>query len=270
MFCPAFHITKYGVFDSDVAFPKVVTTDLRVVESFEFEFISADCPGETYINGITYPLKCGSLICAKPGHCRNSLLPFKCYYFHIRTEDPQLISFLNSIPNYMMLADLKDLTRLFQEILSIETAEVPEDQLLLGSCILKILRHIYLQCKIISKAESTSVMQHQKKLLEVEQYIREHLCEELRLETLAGICGLSANYFHKLFTVFFGKRPAQYILDCRVAAAKTGLLLGNYSLSELAADCGFSSQTYFCYKFKQATGKTPMEYRREMLGRLKI
>ena len=33
--------------------------------------------------------------------------------------------------------------------------------------------------------------------------------------------------------------------------------------------CGFSSQTYFCYKFKQVTEMTPMQYRSEMLSRPK-
>ena len=104
----------------------------------------------------------------------------------------------------------------------------------------------------------------------MEKYIRQHLSEALSLTLLAGLCNLSPTYFHRLFTNFFSKTPAQYILDCRIAAAKTGLLADDCSLPELAADCGFSSQTYFCYKFKQATGKTPLEYRREMLSRLKI
>ena len=110
----------------------------------------------------------------------------------------------------------------------------------------------------------------QKNLLFIEQYIREHLSEELNLEQLAGLCNLSPTYFHSVFTDFFRRTPAQFILDCRITAAKTGLLTGDYSLAELAADCGFSSQSYFCYKFRQVTGESPLQYRKKNLGKLEL
>ena len=146
----------------------------------------------------------------------------------------------------------------------------PEEQLLLESCVCRI---ICLMAKYAVKSEEQSAVvtpAHQKSLLQSEKYIREHLAEELSLNVLAGQCNLSPGYFHRLFTQYFGKTPNRYILDCRIAAAKTGLLTGNYSIAQLAADCGFSSQSYFTYKFREATGKTPMEYRKEMLSRLKI
>ena len=59
------------------------------------------------------------------------------------------------------------------------------------------------------------------------------------------------------------------ILSFRIAAAKTGLLERKVTLGELAGKCGFSSQTYFCYKFKQVTGMTPLQYRSYMLNHSK-
>ena len=40
----------------------------------------------------------------------------------------------------------------------------------------------------------------------------------------------------------------------------------NCSMSEIAAQCGFSSQTYFGYKFKEVMGMTPLQYRKKRLG----
>ncbi|MBQ8796577.1 MAG: helix-turn-helix transcriptional regulator [Oscillospiraceae bacterium] len=63
--------------------------------------------------------------------------------------------------------------------------------------------------------------------------------------------------------------PAQRLLRYRIKAAKRGLLSGNVSPSDLAEKCGFSSQSYFCYKFRQGTGMTSTQYRDEMLDRVK-
>ena len=103
-------------------------------------------------------------------------------------------------------------------------------------------------------------------LQEADRYIREHYMEDISLADLAERCGLHPNYFHKLYTNAFGKTPAQKLLACRIAAAKMALLTGNKSMAEIAAACGFSSQTYFGYKFKQATGRTPLQYRKRILG----
>ena len=135
---------------------------------------------------------------------------------------------------------------------------------------LRIIHLIHRLWYVTRDVRSERAFLHQKALLLAEQYIREHLAEPLTLEFLAAMCNLSPNYFHSIFTDFFHKTPAQFILDLRITAAKTGLLTGEYSLAELAADCGFSSQSYFCYKFKQVTGESPLQYRKKNLGKLEI
>jgi len=265
---PAFTIEKFGVFDSNVAFPKMTRTDVRRVDCYELELYSADCDGETYLDGRAHPLKCGTVILSKPGQNRNSLLPFKCYYVHWKTEDPEFRKLLAELPDYMVFRELQPLIGLFHELLTVESAELPENYFLVVSIVFRMLRLICQQRKMISGEGSGGILVHQANLLLAEKYIQEHFSETVRLEELAALCGLSPNYFHKLFSAYFGKTPTQYLHNCRIAEAKKGLLVGDYSLCELAADCGFSSQAYFCSKFKEATGKTPMEYRREMLGRL--
>lgn len=270
MDCVQFEIPKHGVFDSNVKFPRLKMTSPREVEVYELEFYTADYPGATYIDGKAYDFRCGRVICGKPGQTRNSRLPFKCYYFHLDTRDEGLRRLLNRIPDSFVLEEMQELTKLLHEMLMIENAELPEERLQLGSCVSRIICLLAKQLPTMQNELDDVSLDHQKLLLKAEKYIREHLGEQMSLNSLSAVCNLSPSYFHRLFSQYFGKTPADFILDCRVAAAKTGLQIGDYSLSELAADCGFSSQAYFCYKFKAVTGKTPLEYRREMLSRLKI
>ena len=91
--------------------------------------------------------------------------------------------------------------------------------------------------------------------------------EDLTLTSLAALCNLHPNYFHRLYTEAFGKTPAQRILGCRIGAARMLLLTQNLSMSEIAAQCGFSSQTYFGYKFKEVMRMTPLQYRKKRLSK---
>ena len=269
MDCPYFTVSEFGVFDSNVKFPKQIITEERPVVEYELELYTADCPGSSWINGSWQPLKHGTFICAKPGQSRKSRLPFKCHYVHLRTNDTSLCQLLDSLPTQFMLWQMQEPVQIFQEMLSVESTELIEDRLLLEGCICRLIRLLGRYRKISADSPATT-MAHQKAMLTAEQFVRENLDKELSLGQIAAHCHLSSGYFHALFTEYFHKTPAKFVLDCRISAAKTGLLADNCNLAELANSCGFSSLSYFCCKFKQVTGKTPLQYRKEMLGRLRV
>ena len=264
------HVSQFGIFDSEVKFPKMTISQMRPVEEYELELYADEAPGQTCLNGNWYALSQGTCVVAKPGSTRRSRLPFRCYYIHLQTDDDELCSLLQDLPECFVLWQMQELLGLFNQMLTAESAATAEDRLLVNSCTLQIIRHLVLQQKTAANIKTERVSLHQKALLSVDRYIRENRDQELSLNFLAAYCNLSPTYFHSVFTEFFQKTPAQYILACRIAAAKTGLLVRDYSLSALAADCGFSSQSYFCYKFRKITGMTPLEYRAKQLGKLKL
>lgn len=270
MDCPYFSVLEFGIFDSEVKFPRTVITQDRVPDCYELELYAADCPGKSCMNGQWFPLLHGTFICAKPCSVRKSLLPFKCYYIHLQTEDDGLRALLDGLPALFPLPRVQELVHLWNELLTLDPEGIPEDRLLLESGICRIIHTVCRYRHAVRDIKEDRVLLHQKNLLSVEHYIREHLSEPLALRQLASMCGLSPTYFHSVFTEFFQKTPARFILECRITAAKTALLTEDRNLTELAADCGFSSQSYFCYKFKQVTGQSPLQYRKEQLGRLKL
>ena len=46
--------------------------------------------------------------------------------------------------------------------------------------------------------------------------------------------------------------------------------MGELSMDAIAEACGFGSRSYFNFRFKQITGVTPLQYRKEHLSRLQI
>lgn len=258
-------VPLFGAFDSRIKFPRVIKTEPRRVEHYEVELYVEDQPGICYIDGRAVYLKKGTLICAKPGQHRCSQLHFKCLYFHLQTQDPQLQQMLNSLPHVCILSDFKVLEELFRKLIRLDAESFPEERLLQHSCLLELLYTLSQYADNRGGSHS-----YRQIMLRLERYIRDNLTQDLSLNGLAAVTNLSPSYFHKLFCNHFSMTPGEYVLQCRVSAAKSLLVEGSLSLGEVAERCGFASQSYFNYRFKQTVGMTPLQYRRDCLSRLEV
>lgn len=86
---------------------------------------------------------------------------------------------------------------------------------------------------------------------------------ELSNLTLAKKLHISEVYLRKLFASNLGTSPKQYVKGMRIDRARDMLIVGSDTVSSIAAACGYSSVSVFCRAFKERTGLTPEEYRRE-------
>lgn len=93
------------------------------------------------------------------------------------------------------------------------------------------------------------------------QYINEHLDEELNLERLAREYGVSSRYLRRYFVQCVGMGSNEYIAMLRIGRAKRLLWHPEYSVTNVAMRCGFSSAQYFCRVFRRMAGQTPGQYR---------
>jgi AraC-like DNA-binding protein len=96
----------------------------------------------------------------------------------------------------------------------------------------------------------------------LERMEREWAVPELAIEALACEVKLSGVQLRKLFRRQTGTSPRHYLQQLRLR--KSGLLLwrSSQSIKQVAAACGFASDHYFHRVFRQAFGRTPLEYRR--------
>lgn len=70
------------------------------------------------------------------------------------------------------------------------------------------------------------------------------------------------NLYRKLQTLT-GQKPSEFIRTIRLKHAAQLLRTSNYSISEIADLCGFSTPSYFTHSFKKMFGKTPGEYQKD-------
>jgi AraC family transcriptional regulator len=107
----------------------------------------------------------------------------------------------------------------------------------------------------------TGLNHHQ--LEAVRQLIEERMDEPLSIDDLAAEVGLSPIHFARQFKRSTGKAPYQYIIEARVARART-LLEGSMPIAEIAFQCGFSHQEHLTRLFGRLMGITPAAYRRSL------
>jgi len=93
-------------------------------------------------------------------------------------------------------------------------------------------------------------------------FIRANLAVTIKVTELAALVKLSENQFRRRFKSDFGVTPQQFILRARLQSAGHLLRSSAQPIAGLAADSGFSDQSYFTKQFKQFFGETPLQYRR--------
>ncbi|QNL47820.1 AraC family transcriptional regulator [Olivibacter sp. SDN3] len=93
----------------------------------------------------------------------------------------------------------------------------------------------------------------------VVNYIREHLAENLHIDTLCKKTGMSKPVFFRVFKRELGVSPVEFVIRERIRLAKK-YLSNNSSIKEACFAAGFNSLNYFFRMFKKHEGITPGAY----------
>ena len=96
-------------------------------------------------------------------------------------------------------------------------------------------------------------------------YVRDNLCDRMTLEEVAQHAGLSQHHFSRLFRHSTGLTVSDYINRSRIEAARQLLLKADARVSEVAFEVGYQSLSQFNRSFLRITGRSPLDYRRQIL-----
>lgn len=99
------------------------------------------------------------------------------------------------------------------------------------------------------------------KLKQVQDYIEEHLAEDMAIEDMAALVPMNQFHFARAFKAAMGETPHKYLIQRRMERAKVLLTVTQLAIAEVAYRVGFSNQSHFTTHFRKATGVTPKDYR---------
>ena len=100
-----------------------------------------------------------------------------------------------------------------------------------------------------------------RRVMKVKQYVNDHYAEELRLEDLANLVGMTPSAFSRFFHARTGRTLMDYIIDIRLGNAARLLVDTTESISEICYSCGFNNLSNFNRIFKSKRGYTPRDFR---------
>ena len=100
-----------------------------------------------------------------------------------------------------------------------------------------------------------------RRVLKVKNYVSEHFNEDLRLEQLSSMVGMTPSAFSRFFKMRTGKNISEFIVDIRLGNAARKLVDSTDSISEICYDCGFNTLSNFNRLFRNRKGCNPTEFR---------
>jgi AraC family transcriptional regulator len=101
-------------------------------------------------------------------------------------------------------------------------------------------------------------------LRRVEDYIAEHLADEISVERLAELAERSPSHFAHVFKETTGMTPLQFVTRQRITRAQQLIRETSRSLIDVGLEVGYSSPSHFAHVFRPVVGVTPTEFRNSL------
>jgi AraC family transcriptional regulator len=95
------------------------------------------------------------------------------------------------------------------------------------------------------------------RLRQVLSFIEEHLADDLSLERIADVAGISATHLKVVFRGSMGLPVHRYVIHRRVERAKTLLMETDSSVAEIALAAGFAHQSHMARHMRRILGVAP-------------
>ncbi|MDB6155877.1 MAG: Transcriptional regulator, AraC family [Chthoniobacteraceae bacterium] len=100
-----------------------------------------------------------------------------------------------------------------------------------------------------------------RQLRKVEDYVREHLAEDISVEALGELVELSPFHFSRVFRQATGTSPLQFVTRERITRAQQLIRETTRSLIDVALEVGYTSPSHFAQIFRRVVGVTPTVFR---------
>jgi len=210
------------------------------------------------INGKSYELKAGDLLCVSEGDVIKEAVTYphnlmQCYAICFTEKHPPsgvTRDALFPLINHIGLR--QDVVDLFRE-LTISWSEQQSGYMMKTQALLMLILCRLAEIILYNVDSATGDFRVNK----IIRYISMHYSKKLTVRNLARQVHLDSNYFGQLFKRETGMMVKQYITQIRIQKAEDMLQSGNYKIHEVARNCGFSDTFHFYKSFKALRGFPP-------------
>ncbi len=127
-------------------------------------------------------------------------------------------------------------------------------------CIPKLKADIYMLLSVICQSQKRKATKNKFTCIKEGIKLLEQN-SDMRIESIASLCGVSECYFRRLFKEYSGKSPMDFRQHYRIEKAKQLLLSDEgLSISEIANELNFTDIYHFSKTFKKYTKLSPNKF----------
>lgn len=139
--------------------------------------------------------------------------------------------------------------------------EQVQSSLLVRACLLKIIALLAKYDLLLPNPHEPN--EHIELLKSVLTFMKEHYARKISIHDLAQVAAMSDQYFCRFFKKMIGKPPMKYLNELRIRQATYLLKESSLSVMDICLECGFHNLGNFMREFRNQTGTTPLQYRKE-------
>ena len=131
---------------------------------------------------------------------------------------------------------------------------------------LEILIHLQTMFLTLLRHHPQVTMPHKRSrsnaaVQQIISYINQHYQEKITLKDIAAHASYAESECCRVFKKFTGESIFAYIRSYRLEQSTYMLKDSDYSISDIAYACGFSSTSHYIEAFRGQFGRTPLKYR---------
>ena len=115
-----------------------------------------------------------------------------------------------------------------------------------------------LNCILFELPNFNVVKSSNEHIIRIQNYVEEHITEQITLQAVSTCCSLSREYTSYIFKKETGKTLTAYVHERKLQLAKELILKNEMSLTDIAEYLGFENYNYFSRLFRKYMDTTPV------------
>lgn len=255
--CLPFYLTGVGIADPEhhvIREPGLISHQLLYTKEGE---------GNLEVDGVCYPQRPGSLFYLAPGisHEYYPLVEDEWTTCWVVFRGNYLTELMEGLGfrRFAYAQDIlnEEIEKIFGRMLSTAKDPLNGDE----RCSLLVYEYIMAVRRAFQSKEKEGGQGVGSILENALIYMDEHYAEDISLEKLADIGGVTKQHFCRVFREKMQMRPMEYLARKRISVARGMLLSTKKSVSEIGRAVGYDSLTYFGMVFKKYEGISPTDCR---------
>ncbi len=109
---------------------------------------------------------------------------------------------------------------------------------------------------------NTHKVSETERMQKVHDYVLDHFRQEIRLDEMASLAGMSPSAFCRYFKTRTNRTFSEFVSEVRIGYACKLLIEGKFTVTQICYESGFNTISNFNRQFKEITTLTPAQYQK--------